>query len=174
MIKRYDISDSCGQKMIEEECGDWVSHDDHIKEVERLKAEHDEDMTNLIEERDFYKKAAAEDARLFDQAKAEVERLKNELSFKNHYVSELQSEIKRLKGGWISVDDSLPSCKFEDAESGNFISQSVELSDGWKLARGHYVKEIGWIVYDAPHDFQLVETDEITHWKPLLEPPGDV
>jgi hypothetical protein len=59
MIKRYDLGRFSGLPMIcEADNGEFVKHDDHIKEVESLK---------------------------------------EELSFKNHYVSELQAEVERLK-----------------------------------------------------------------------------
>ena len=82
---------------------------------------------------------------------------------------------------WIECSDRLPKCKHEIEEwdgsgenctfHGN-VSQSVEISDGYKLARGHYRDNGTWNIYDAEHDFQLVEPEEITHWKPMLKGPN--
>lgn len=81
---------------------------------------------------------------------------------------------------WISVKDRMPATPHEmgqfdpDGEHvvwEGLVSNSLEISDGYNLARGHYRADGEWVVYDAEHDFQLVDPAEVTHWMPLPEPP---
>lgn len=83
-------------------------------------------------------------------------------------------------GEWISVKDELPICNHELAEDPNedgnpqfdgFVSQSIEISDGYNLARGHYRDDGTWNIYQAEHDFQIVDPEKITHWAPMIKPP---
>ncbi|TMO87731.1 hypothetical protein CWC12_10215 [Pseudoalteromonas ruthenica] len=53
------------------------------------------------------------------------------------------------------------------------ISNSIEISDGHHLARGHYREDGTWVIYGAEHDFQLVEPSEVKYWKPLPKLPNN-
>ena len=77
---------------------------------------------------------------------------------------------------WVKVSDRLPLCTHEADDEHDldgyptwtgFVSDSLEISDGASLARGHLRDDGVWVVYDAEHDFQLVEPSEIKYWKSL-------
>tara|TARA_R110002033_G_scaffold121666_3_gene164589 strand:- start:1453 stop:1704 length:252 start_codon:yes stop_codon:yes gene_type:complete len=79
---------------------------------------------------------------------------------------------------WISVDGDMPICEFEYCgdwdDFDGYVSQSVDVTDGYKRSVGHYRDDGVWIVYKAEHDFQVVDPDEITHWAPLRKLPKDI
>lgn len=120
------------------------------------------------------------------------------LSLENHNVfigkvsnDDMSSEDKKAiarqiealwneRNAWRSVDTFLPKCPHEHNEEHDedgypqwegYVSASLEISDGYNLARGHYRDDGVWVVYDAEYDFQLVKPEDVTHWKPLPKPP---
>ena len=72
---------------------------------------------------------------------------------------------------WISVKDDLPIFQFYNYGNNSETSQSVELSDGENLARGHLDSKDGWVVYESEYDYFYVDPDKITHWMPLINTP---
>ena len=81
---------------------------------------------------------------------------------------------------WTSIKEELPECPHEAQEDfisnerfefDGHISQSVEITDGYNYARGHYRDDGRWNIYGAEHDFQIVDEGEITHWMPLPKLP---
>jgi hypothetical protein len=76
---------------------------------------------------------------------------------------------------WISIDVGLPACVFEREECFGFngmISQSIEITDGQSLDRGHYQSDGAWHMYDeSEHDCFNVDPADVTHWKPLPKLP---
>lgn len=68
-------------------------------------------------------------------------------------VEDHLKEVERLKGGWISVDDRLP-------ELCNYYLVRIDLRPDCKHTDVQY--------WDDGFD------ENVTHWMPLPEPPGDV
>lgn len=81
---------------------------------------------------------------------------------------------------WISVNKALPSTHYEMEEFDStgevvewhgMVSDCLEISDGQKLARGYMRSDFTWNIFDAEHDFQIVDENDVTHWMPLPTPP---
>ena len=85
---------------------------------------------------------------------------------------------------WTPLIDALPTCKFESEadhdKDGNaqwfgMVSDTLEITDGYQYARGHYRidgdNNGSWVIYGAEHDFQDIDVDAITHYKLLPELP---
>ena len=70
---------------------------------------------------------------------------------------------------WISVDKQLPECIFEMDDA--WVSQSIEITDGEGVGRGHYRDDGEWVAYGAEHDFQIVDPYKITHWAAMPKLP---
>ena len=77
---------------------------------------------------------------------------------------------------WISVKDGLPSLEGLEQDEVEYVLVSEQYFDaitGEKL--GSYVSicgfgHDGWSEFD---NFGYVRTENITHWMPLPEPPGE-
>lgn len=98
----------------------------------------------------------------------------------NHSIARQMAELWNERNTWLCVSDVLPECPHEHNEEHDengypqwegCVSNSLEISDGHNLARGHYRDDGVWVIYAAEHDFQIVNPEEVTHWKPLPKPP---
>ena len=77
---------------------------------------------------------------------------------------------------WISVEDRLPSREGLEPDEVEYVlvsEQSFDAITGEKL--GSYVSicgfgHDGWSKFD---NFGYVRTENITHWMPMPEPPGE-
>lgn len=88
-------------------------------------------------------------------------------------VSALRAQQEKLFGGWISVEDRLPSREGLEPDEVEYVlvsEQSFDAITGEKLGScvsicgfGHD----GWSEFD---NFGYVRTENITHWMPLPEP----
>ena len=83
--------------------------------------------------------------------------------------------------GWIEVKNQLPVCNIEleddPDEDGyarfhGYASQSVEITNGYEWARGHYRDDGKWTVYEAEYEFLMIDPKTITHWQPMIELPA--
>ena len=91
-------------------------------------------------------------------------------------VSALRAQQEKPSGGWISVEDRLPSREGLEPDEVEYVLVSEQYFDaitGEKL--GSYVsicgfEHDGWSKFD---NFGYVRTENITHWMPLPEPPGE-
>ncbi len=81
---------------------------------------------------------------------------------------------------WKLVDHYLPKCSIESEEDHDndgypqwhgMVSNSLEITDGYSYARGHYRNDGSWVVYGAEHDFQIIDPKKVTHWMELLKLP---
>lgn len=81
---------------------------------------------------------------------------------------------------WTSIELEMPKCHIESEEDPDkdgypqfhgMVSNSLDITDGHNLARGHYRDDGTWVIYGAEHDFQMVETAKITHFKALPKLP---
>ena len=92
-------------------------------------------------------------------------------------VSALRAQQEKPFGGWISVEDRLPSLEGLEPDEVEYVlvsEQSFDAITGEKL--GNYVSicgfgHDGWSKFD---NFGYVRTENITHWMPLPEPPREV
>ena len=99
-------------------------------------------------------------------------------------VMDIINKLKRVEArnmtNWIKIkDNGLPETlhevdQFDDDCFDGYVSDSFEITDGWNLARGHYRSDGRWVIYEAEHDFQMVEADEITHYGALPKLPDRV
>ena len=67
-------------------------------------------------------------------------------------------------GGWISVEDRLPE---DETEVIIFVQHKI----GWYRVFGWH-DEYGW--HSSAEEFGDGESDFVTHWMPLPEPPEEV
>lgn len=92
-------------------------------------------------------------------------------------VSALCAKEENPSGGWISVEDRLPSREGLEPDEVEYVlvsEQSFDAITGEKL--GSYVSicgfgHDGWSKFD---NFGHVRTENITHWMPLPCPPQEV
>ena len=92
-------------------------------------------------------------------------------------ISALRANQEKPSGGWISVEDRLPSREGLEPDEVEYVlvsEQSFDAITGEKLGScvsicgfGHD----GWSKFD---NFGYVRTENITHWMPLPEPPQEV
>ena len=92
-------------------------------------------------------------------------------------ISALRAQQEKPFGGWISVEDRLPSRKGLEPDEVEYVlvsEQSFDAITGEKLGScvsicgfGHD----GWSKFD---NFGYVRTENITHWMPLPDPPKEV
>ena len=91
-------------------------------------------------------------------------------------VSALRAQQENPFGGWISVEDRLPSREGLEPDEVEYVLVSEQYFDaitGEKL--GSYVSicgfgHDGWSKFD---NFGYVRTENITHWMPLPDPPQE-
>lgn len=92
-------------------------------------------------------------------------------------ISSLRAQQEKPFGGWISVEDRLPSLEGLEPDEVEYVLVSEQYFDaitGEKL--GSYVSicgfgHDGWSKFD---NFGYVRTENITHWMPLPCPPQEV
>lgn len=92
-------------------------------------------------------------------------------------ISALRDQQEKPSGGWISVEDRLPSLEGLEPDEVEYVLVSEQYFDaitGEKL--GSYVSicgfgHDGWSNFD---NFGYVRTENITHWMPLPCPPREV
>ena len=92
-------------------------------------------------------------------------------------ISALRAKEENPFGGWISVEDRLPSLEGMEPDEVEYVlvsEQSFDAITGEKL--GSYVSicgfgHDGWSKFD---NFGYVRTENITHWMPLPDPPQEV
>ena len=91
-------------------------------------------------------------------------------------ISALRAKEENPFGGWINVEDRLPSLEGMEPDEVEYVlvsEQSFDAITGEKL--GSYVSicgfgHDGWSKFD---NFGYVRTENITHWMPMPEPPGE-
>lgn len=91
-------------------------------------------------------------------------------------ISALRAQQEKQFGGWISVEDRLPSREGLEPDEVEYVLVSEQYFDaitGEKL--GSYVSicgfgHDGWSKFD---NFGNVRTENITHWMLLPEPPQE-
>lgn len=91
-------------------------------------------------------------------------------------ISALRAQQEKQSGGWISVEDRLPSREGLEPDEVEYVlvsEQSFDAITGEKL--GSYVSICGfgydgWSKFD---NFGHVRTENITHWMPLPDPPQE-
>ena len=91
-------------------------------------------------------------------------------------ISALSAQQEKPSGGWISVEDRLPSREGLEPDEVEYVlvsEQYFAAITGEKL--GSYVSicgfgHDGWSKFD---NFGCVRTENITHWMPLPEPPEE-
>ena len=91
-------------------------------------------------------------------------------------ISALRAKQEKPSGGWISVEDRLPSLEGMEPDEVEYVlvsEQSFDAITGEKL--GSYVSicgfgHDGWSKFD---NFGYVRTENITHWMPMPEPPRE-
>ena len=77
---------------------------------------------------------------------------------------------------WISVEDRLPSLEGLEPDEVEYVlvsEQSFDAITGEKLGSCVSIcgfEHDGWSEFD---NFGYVRTENITHWTPLPEPPGE-
>ena len=92
-------------------------------------------------------------------------------------ISALSAQQEKPSGGWISVEDRLPSREGLEPDEVEYVlvsEQYFAAITGEKL--GSYVSicgfgHDGWSKVD---NFGYVRTENITHWMPLPDPPKEV
>ena len=92
-------------------------------------------------------------------------------------ISALRAKQEKPSGGWISVEDRLPSLEGLEPDEVEYVlvsEQYFAAITGEKL--GSYVSicgfgHDGWSKFD---NFGYVRTENITHWMPMPEPPQEV
>ena len=90
-------------------------------------------------------------------------------------ISALRAQQEKPFGGWISVEDRLPSLEGLELDEVEYVlvsEQSFDAITGKKL--GSYVSicgfgHDGWSKFD---NFGYVRTENITHWMPLPSTEG--
>ena len=90
-------------------------------------------------------------------------------------ISALRAKEEKLSGGWISVEDRLPSREGLEPDEVEYVlvsEQSFDAITGEKL--GSYVSicgfgHDGWSKFD---NFGYVRTENITHWMTLPSTEG--
>ena len=91
-------------------------------------------------------------------------------------VSALRAKEEKLSGGWISVEDRLPSREGMEPDEVEYVlvsEQSFNAITGEKLGGDVTIcgfEHDGWSKFD---NFGCVRTENITHWMPLPCPPQE-
>ena len=87
--------------------------------------------------------------------------------------SALRAQQEKPSGGWISVEDRLPSREGLEPDEVEYVlvlEQSFDAITGEKLGSSVSIcgfEHDGWSEFD---NFGYVRTENITHWMPLPEP----
>lgn len=91
--------------------------------------------------------------------------------------SALRAQQENPFGGWISVEDGLPSREGLEHDEVEYVlvsEQSFDAITGEKLGSSVSIcgfEHDGWSKFD---NFGYVRTENITHWMPLPCPPQEV
>ena len=92
-------------------------------------------------------------------------------------ISALRAQQEKPFGGWISVEDRLPSLEGLEPDEVEYVlvsEQSFDAITGEKLGSSVSIcgfEHDGWSKFD---NFGYVRTENITHWMQLPEPPQEV
>ena len=92
-------------------------------------------------------------------------------------ISALRAQQEKPFGGWISVEDRLPSREGLEPDEVEYVlvsEQSFDAITGEKLGSSVSIcgfEHDGWSKFD---NFGYVRTENITHWMQLPEPPQEV
>ena len=92
-------------------------------------------------------------------------------------ISALLAQQEKPFGGWISVEDRLPSLEGLEPDEVEYVlvsEQSFDAITGEKLGRSVSICGFGHDGWSKFDNFGYVRTENITHWMPLPDPPREV
>ena len=91
-------------------------------------------------------------------------------------ISALRAKEENPFGGWISVEDRLPSREGLEPDEVEYVlvsEQSFDAITGEKLGRSVSICGFGHDGWSKFDNFGYVRTENITHWMPLPELPKE-
>ena len=92
-------------------------------------------------------------------------------------ISSLRAQQEKPFGGWISVEDELPSREGLEPDEVEYVlvsEQSFDAITGEKLGSSVSICGFGHDGWSKFDNFGHVRTENITHWMPLPCPPQEV
>lgn len=92
-------------------------------------------------------------------------------------ISALRAKQEKPFGGWISVEDRLPSREGLEPDEVEYVlvsEQSFDAITGEKLGSNVSICGFGHDGWSKFDNFGYVRTENITHWMPLPCPPQEV
>ena len=92
-------------------------------------------------------------------------------------ISALRAKEENPFGGWISVEDRLPSREGLELDEVEYVlvsEQSFDAITGEKLGSSVSICGFGHDGWSKFDNFGCVRTENITHWMPMPEPPKEV